>query len=255
MVVITLAWSSFPTLALLLGSIAILLAAALHDIAARTVPNWMAGLLALLGVASQLLHFPQYSGFLVSLIVFLAAAICWRRGWMGGGDVKLLAAASLVLPPGNVVMFVTASTAPDSATAATNITTLPGGSTSDAAASSFTSPPPIQPRRQQMAAARKTMRLARKPLYWGKCRSCDATPSSASNPAIQLGTVRVAMSCSAAASRMAMLASSRARAGSDDQASVVTTIPRCERCQKGDQRGGRSCRRAGPVGRLSSSAD
>ena len=108
MVVTTVAWSSFPALALLLASIAILLAAALHDIATRTVPNWMAGLLALLGVASQLLHFPQYSGFLAGLIVFLASAICWRRGWMGGGDVKLLAAASLVLPPGNVVMFIAA---------------------------------------------------------------------------------------------------------------------------------------------------
>ena len=46
----TLAWSSFPTLVLLLASIAILLAAALHDIATRTVPNWMAGLLALRGI-------------------------------------------------------------------------------------------------------------------------------------------------------------------------------------------------------------
>jgi prepilin peptidase CpaA len=108
MVVTTLASSSLPALALLVASIAILLAAALHDIATRTVPNWMAGLLALLGVASQLLHFPQYSGFIASLIVFLASAICWRRGWMGGGDVKLLAAASLVLPPGNVVMFIAA---------------------------------------------------------------------------------------------------------------------------------------------------
>jgi len=106
--VTTLASSSLPALALLLASIAILLAAALYDIATRTVPNWMAGLLALLGVASQLLHFPQYSGFLASFLVFLASAICWQRGWMGGGDVKLLAAASLVLPQGNVVMFIAA---------------------------------------------------------------------------------------------------------------------------------------------------
>jgi Flp pilus assembly protein protease CpaA len=63
MVVTTLASSSFPALALLLASIVILLAAALHDIATRTVPNWMAGLLALLGVASQLLHFPQTAAF------------------------------------------------------------------------------------------------------------------------------------------------------------------------------------------------
>jgi prepilin peptidase CpaA len=108
MVVTTLASSSFPALALLLASIVILLAAALHDIATRTVPNWMAGLLALLGVASQLLHFPQYSGFLASLIVFLATAICWRRGWMGGGDVKLLGATTLVVPAGHVMQFIAA---------------------------------------------------------------------------------------------------------------------------------------------------
>ena len=90
---ITLAGSSFPDSPHCCSAALPSAPAALHDIAARTVPNWMAGLLTLLGVASQLLHFPQYSGFLASLIVFLAAAICWRRGWLGGGDVKLLAAA------------------------------------------------------------------------------------------------------------------------------------------------------------------
>ena len=104
----TLAWSSFLSFSFLLTSVAILAVAALHDIAARTVPNWMAGLLAVLGVAWQLQHFPQFGGFLASLVVFLVSALCWRRGWMGGGDVKLLAAASLVVPPGQVIQFIAA---------------------------------------------------------------------------------------------------------------------------------------------------
>jgi prepilin peptidase CpaA len=91
----------------LLASAAILVAAALHDIATRTVPNWMAGMLALLGLASQVLHFPAFEGLLASVVVFVLSAFCWRRGWMGGGDVKLLAAASLVVPPHHVIQFIT----------------------------------------------------------------------------------------------------------------------------------------------------
>ncbi len=42
------------------------------------------------------------------LVVFVLAAICWRRGWMGGGDVKLLAAAAIAVPPSLVLSFITA---------------------------------------------------------------------------------------------------------------------------------------------------
>lgn len=101
-------WSSLLSLGLLLASIAILLAAAIHDIIARTVPNWMAASLALLGVASQLLHWRPLAGLLPALIVFVLAAFCWRRGWLGGGDVKLLSAAALVVPPGEVAAYIAA---------------------------------------------------------------------------------------------------------------------------------------------------
>jgi prepilin peptidase CpaA len=107
-VVMLLTWSSLLSLLLLIASIAILLATALHDIVARTVPNWMAATLAILGVASQLLHGHPLAGLVSGFVVFLLAAFCWRRGWLGGGDVKLLAAAALVVPPGDVVNFVAA---------------------------------------------------------------------------------------------------------------------------------------------------
>ena len=32
-------------------------------------------------------------------IVFGVALVCWLRGWMGGGDVKLLGACALLVPP------------------------------------------------------------------------------------------------------------------------------------------------------------
>jgi prepilin peptidase CpaA len=35
-----------------------------------------------------------------ALIVFLAGALCFSRGWLGGGDVKLLAVATLWAGPG-----------------------------------------------------------------------------------------------------------------------------------------------------------
>jgi prepilin peptidase CpaA len=103
-------WSSLLSSSLVLASIAILLAAALHDIVARTVPNWMAATLALLGLASQILHGHPIAGPAAGLAVFLLAAFCWRRGWMGGGDVKLLGAAAIVVPPGDVANFVAAVT-------------------------------------------------------------------------------------------------------------------------------------------------
>ena len=105
-----------PTLSSLLGSgfllasIAIMLAAALHDIAVRTVPNWMAATLALLGLVLQSINGHPIAGLVAGLIVFVVAAFCWRRGWMGGGDVKLLAAVAIIVPPGHVGQFLVAVT-------------------------------------------------------------------------------------------------------------------------------------------------
>jgi prepilin peptidase CpaA len=79
--------------------IVILLAAALHDVAARTVPDWMAIALAILGLLTRLADGTILSALLAGASVFFAAAFCWRRGWMGGGDVKLLGAVATLVPP------------------------------------------------------------------------------------------------------------------------------------------------------------
>ncbi|MEJ0015830.1 MAG: prepilin peptidase [Acetobacteraceae bacterium] len=86
----------------------LLLVASWHDIAARTIPN---GLVLLLAVTAAMTA--AWGGFLPGSLlsaagVFGLAAICWRCGWMGGGDVKLLGAAALALPPSSVLTFLAA---------------------------------------------------------------------------------------------------------------------------------------------------
>jgi prepilin peptidase CpaA len=102
--------SSFLESGLLLVSVLVLMAAALHDIAARTVPNWMAAALAVLGLLMQAINNHLIVGVAAGLLVFVAAAFCWRRGWMGGGDVKLLGAATMIVPQGHVGQFIVAVT-------------------------------------------------------------------------------------------------------------------------------------------------
>lgn len=95
---------------LLVISTIVLCAAALHDIAARSVPNWMPAVLALVGLVAQLLHGRPFAGLVAALVVFVLAQFCWRRGWLGGGDVKLLGATTLLVKPGEVVDFILAVT-------------------------------------------------------------------------------------------------------------------------------------------------
>ena len=87
----------------------LLAAAALHDVAVRTVPNVIPGLLLLIGLVWRLCDHSLLFGLAACASVFIATAIFWRRGWMGGGDVKLYAACALVVPPGLVLSFVLAS--------------------------------------------------------------------------------------------------------------------------------------------------
>ncbi len=101
-------WPSLLTSALTLISVTVLLVSAFHDLMARTVPNWMAFALALLGLTQRAVAGSIPGGLLAGLIVFILAAFCWRRGWLGGGDVKLLGAASMVVPPSNVPAFICA---------------------------------------------------------------------------------------------------------------------------------------------------
>jgi prepilin peptidase CpaA len=90
-------------LASALGAV-LLVAGALHDVAARTIPNWVSLGLFVLGVLLRLLDSPYalLTGLSLALLVFAVAVFCWRRGWLGGGDVKLLAAAAIFVPPAHV---------------------------------------------------------------------------------------------------------------------------------------------------------
>ncbi len=84
----------------------LLVLAALHDLAFRTVPNWVSVAILGLGmVEAGCDHHLLYS-LASTVILFVVAALCWRRGLMGGGDVKLLAASVALLPIGNRVGFV-----------------------------------------------------------------------------------------------------------------------------------------------------
>jgi len=85
-----------PSLAVV--AVAILIAAMLHDIAFRTVPNWMPLLLATAGLLRHAIHGNPAIAALTGLLVTLAAAGCWWRGWLGGGDVKLLGAVAVLVP-------------------------------------------------------------------------------------------------------------------------------------------------------------
>jgi len=82
--------------------LALLLGAALHDVAVRTVPNCVPVALAALGVAARLLDGSLLLGLAVAGAVFVVAVLLWLRGLMGGGDAKLLGAAALVAPPGRI---------------------------------------------------------------------------------------------------------------------------------------------------------
>lgn len=99
-------WSSLLTSALMLGSAGLLLLASLHDLVARTVPNWLAVALAVLGIGLRAVSGSLLGGLAAGVVVLMLAAICWRRGWMGGGDVKLLAASAVVVPPSLVLSFI-----------------------------------------------------------------------------------------------------------------------------------------------------
>lgn len=84
------------------------LLASLYDVIARTLPNWLVTVVAALGLTKSALSGFPLSGLAAGAIVFGVAALCWRRGWMGGGDVKFLGAAALAITPGTVPQFVAA---------------------------------------------------------------------------------------------------------------------------------------------------
>lgn len=98
-------------LALLLqwAGLGLFAAASLQDLAYRLVPNTVPGLIAGLGLALRLLGGTVLPGLAAAATVFVLAALCWRRGWLGGADVKLFGAGALLVPPGAAAGFVLAT--------------------------------------------------------------------------------------------------------------------------------------------------
>jgi prepilin peptidase CpaA len=84
----------------------ILCMAAAHDVLARTVPNWMPMTIATLGAAQSAIDGRLIASLLVGSMVFVLTGLCWKRGWLGGGDVKLLGAAAVAVPPMVVPAFI-----------------------------------------------------------------------------------------------------------------------------------------------------
>jgi prepilin peptidase CpaA len=86
---------------LILAGLALLLFAAVHDIGFRTVPDWVSVALLVIGVCWRVADRPAMlmPSAAITLAMLLFTYWLWRRGWMGGGDVKLLTAAVLFVPP------------------------------------------------------------------------------------------------------------------------------------------------------------
>jgi prepilin peptidase CpaA len=80
-------------------AIALLVYAALHDVAARTVPNWLPVCVAVLGCAARIADHTIEPALIIAAITFAALFVIWVLGIMGGGDVKLWAATVLLIPP------------------------------------------------------------------------------------------------------------------------------------------------------------
>jgi prepilin peptidase CpaA len=80
-------------------AIALLIYAALHDVAARTVPNWLPLCVCALGCAARLADHTIETALIVAAVTFVVLFAIWVLGLMGGGDVKLWAATALLIPP------------------------------------------------------------------------------------------------------------------------------------------------------------
>lgn len=99
---------------LAIPAVLLLTYAALHDLAVRTVPNWLPLVLLMLGVCARLLDHSLLAALSVAAVAFVFLFAIWVAGVMGGGDVKLWAATVLLIPPGlhtelsfflNVILF------------------------------------------------------------------------------------------------------------------------------------------------------
>lgn len=80
--------------------------AALHDIATRTVPNWVSIAILVAGLMLQVIDGTPLIAGSLSIAVFVVAALMCQRGWLGGADVKLIAALALTVSPRSVGVLI-----------------------------------------------------------------------------------------------------------------------------------------------------
>ena len=79
-----------------------LVAAALHDLAVRTVPNPMIAVVGACGFALALLQHRLLISLAACAILVLVALALWLRGLFGGADAKLLAVSALLVAPAGI---------------------------------------------------------------------------------------------------------------------------------------------------------
>jgi prepilin peptidase CpaA len=94
---------------LLAAAVALLCVASLNDVAVRTIPDLASVGVAVIGITLRLIDHTLFLGLAAAAAVFALAALCWRCGWLGGGDAKLLAACALLVPPVQVTQLVLAT--------------------------------------------------------------------------------------------------------------------------------------------------
>ena len=88
--------------------ILLLLYVATIDIATRLIQNEICLALAVLGIVGQLASPMQLGQSLIAAaMLFLLLLLVYRRGWMGGGDVKLLVALAIGLPLTGMIQLLT----------------------------------------------------------------------------------------------------------------------------------------------------
>jgi prepilin peptidase CpaA len=91
--------------AALIGFAGLMAAAAFEDLRRLMIPNQITIALALLWpfyVVGEPSMSAVLGGLGCALIVFVVGALCFARGYLGGGDVKLLAAATLWAGPAGI---------------------------------------------------------------------------------------------------------------------------------------------------------
>ena len=89
--------------AISLVAVPLLCGAALSDVTTRRVSNRCSIMVAAVGATSRFAAGSLMVPAVIAASTFVVLLLCWIRGWLGGGDVKLLAASTLLVPAEHVV--------------------------------------------------------------------------------------------------------------------------------------------------------